>query len=511
MFDWIKGIWYSEKGRNLISIFLTVLIVLGITLPSTILLSRNRRNSFSFNSYLYNSSTATALRINSWMEIPLTSDSNGNESYDLTILQSNPKYAHFVRTDDQMLSSVKSSKGIGYLSQNQVIKLSGTEEFRFLDVFNEETQSYEKINTPEYSIPTAPLDMVFKVPGAVVNDFRNQLLSFSYLSNPTIVEHGSIWTTSFDATAAATSIENSGEEASAWYSWVRKENYEWDLFLSFLFFNYVSFSKEAIDNLFNKDYAGDLKFNNWIPEEYKINEIDMKEAFINLYNNLDALFVELGYSSNPIGGDLNNKEYSVVISGSGTPDSALTILLTTLNEFLDKNFPSIFLNKDFTYGIINYGSGAAWIVSDDLDSQIWVDGSGISGDDNEIPPNSFLGLQSRKANEYETNNWHLSYGDLAEEYNQDDSFEAWINEENYSDVEDFGLDGYYNPPLGSTIATESTSIIVPSNVKYKIDGQEYYLTGITKEGARLIYLQAIDPLTLYEMGGFVEMTPIDEV
>jgi len=442
----IKDIWYTEKGRMGIIISSTILITSVIVVPISILITKSfYKNDKFIQTYAYDASdSSTAKRQNEWMEI----DGKDTIEQEKNLLKN--KNYHSINGPDNILDGVRKTKGLSYLSNIEVSSKGNI--FKPLDISN----SYDKEGDPIWIKPGsedyihAPFNLTMKVPINVSQSLREHLS----IKEPKKLEIDSL------------------DKENNYGDWLKNNNYQKDFAVSFILFNYISFSKQA----------GIILHENGLnPVNDQINTGVSGPDFLN--------WVKITFPED-IWGSIEGDE-KLIVDGTGTDEKALNIVIDGFNN--DETIKS--LNLNITQYLNDGGSYRAWETTEEnfLPPGVILNPDEYDGK-NDGTPNAFLGTASRGINphnniEEEHNSEEISYWGYEESVYYD--LYGKIEPSNIIyNIDDFtiGKDSE-KLPLATTIATDSIVFFTTDSltVLNPETNKKEFPMGITRNGLKSIF------------------------
>ena len=443
----MKNIWYTEKGRIGIVVLSTTIITTIILIPILVLINNSiHKNEKYIQSYGYDCTvTSTAARQNEWMGI----DGDSLNEEELT-LGKNSNY-HSVDFSDQIIDGVKKTKGISYLSNASI---STNDNFIPLDISN----SYDEKGIPIWITPQdeeyihAPLNMTMKIPVGISNVLRNHLVN----NKPTKL-----------------TIDELNNGTPGYGDWIENRQYKKDFSISFVLFNYVSYSKNAGLALNEK---------NIFPVNDQIENGVSSKVF--------STWIEETFPED-VWGIFDGTE-NLIIDGTGTDEYAVDVVINAFNKDNKANK----LGLKIVQNLNNIGSYGAWETTSN-DPLLLAPGVTYNFDEydkkNNGTPNAFIGTSSRGIMPHQGEGTTPNEGEISYwGYNEDIYYEKYGNEDPNDviyNLNDFTSKDAIELPLATTIASDSIVFFIDKDTKVinPITNKEETPSGITKDGVKAIY------------------------
>ena len=440
---WIKNMWYSQRGKLAIIVIITALITSIILIPITFMVEDFLYKKDSYiQSYGYDGTdSSTGTRQDEWMQI------DGNTSSEKEkILMKNKNY-HSIDGPDNIVDGVRKSKGISYLSNTDIsVDDSG---FKALDI----SDSYDEDGNPIWINPSsndyisAPMNLIMKTPIDVSIVLREHLIT----KEPTLL--------------VLDDFDNDYGE------WIKENNYERDFMISFIVFNYVSYSK---------NFGEKLNDANLTPVNDQIKNGVESSLF---YPWIEKTFPE------DVWGKVSGNE-NLIIDGTETAEKTLDVALEAFNNDVEAN--------PFNLNIIQYlndgGSYRAWETTpkDKLPPGVSFNKDEYDNK-NEGIPNAFLGTASRGIIPHHSgidkDSEEISYWGYDEDI-YSNIYEGTEPSNIIYNLDDFTIGKHSNElPLATTIATDSIVFFIVDNLKVfnPLTNKKEIPLGITRDGTKSIY------------------------
>ncbi len=479
-----KDFLYTEKGKIAGSVLAAVLLTTTVMVPVSIYTDRamneeptvNNVKAFGYD----DNKTSTGLRQDNWMGIDTSTmiDASGAEVTSMeATLETNSDYTG-VTTDEDLMAGVSNTDGIAYLSYSHV----GTDKhLKPLAISEDGGATYVKPGEKGYL--SAPLNMVMKVPQGVsakINDIlapgssELKIAELNGLTNTKVMQYkDEVATETTDAT-----------DAYDYGQWLQDTGLAHDFAVSVVAFNYIAQTQMSIDAMAKGGYVSP-------------NTATFKDA----QSFLDWAKGVFGGEDREKWGIIDStgnwaftSEY-VLIDGTGTDEAAINY---SLDSFVD-SYPGHSLAQQLNNG----GSYRAWETVDELDLP-----AGVSFNRDEYDGTqdgsvgAFIGTQSRgmEMGQFKTDkNTGQPKKDSAGEisyWGYDENVYATGNygSTTSDDMENISYDfttmiSDDETPTAATLATDQVVFFTTTDTQFThaLDGKTYTPTGVTKQGAKMLF------------------------
>ncbi len=486
----IRDLRYSEKGKIIGGILAAIIITTAIMVPIAIFTDRAIRNDNNGNNSIAtygfdDNATSTGLRQDNWMGISKTTmiDSTGKEvtSMDATLINNDNDY-HSVTKDEDMMSGVKASNGIAYLSNSHIKK---EKELKALAISEDNGETWITPDQDEYI--SAPLNMVLKVPEAVAQVVKDWIANSTVASlddlnglvNSKVVE--------LDENNSHEGKIVDGIDTYDYGTWLREEGFEQDFATAVSVFAWTAGAQPAFDALKEAGYG--------TPNSVKFTTTN---EFINW---VKTVFANEEWGIVDGSGNLNFSS-QLLVDGTGTDQAALDIAISSFDNEL---------GVTVTQKLNNHGSFAAWETT----QQGGVAGVTYNPDEydqvQDASAGAFIGTQSRGmfvGDDDNDVNGEISYWGYDESaYNgtvfSNDGTIDTSDAENIVYNYDVFLTGTEaeDLPLATTLASDHVVFFTTNDASFiSLDGEEVKPEGLTREGYKAAYELGLSWTQLDAMG-----------